>query len=95
MGAFPKFVRQTAQLGEQMRQAVADYNQSVREGTFPNDEESFDDVAAKMQGKGKEAGVLIRAPALPSVLVMSLESTDSRHRMGTESSKPVNGYKKF
>ena len=42
VGHVPKFVRQTAQLGAAMRQAVADYNQSVRDGTFPNDDESFD-----------------------------------------------------
>lgn len=42
VGRIPKFVRQTAQLGAAMRQAVADYNQSVLDGTFPNDDESFD-----------------------------------------------------
>jgi 3-methyl-2-oxobutanoate hydroxymethyltransferase len=42
VGRVPKFVRQTAQLGEQIQQAVSAYNQSVREGTFPNEQESFD-----------------------------------------------------
>jgi len=41
VGRVPKFVRQTAQLGAAMRQAVAEYNQSVRDGSFPNDDESF------------------------------------------------------
>ncbi len=41
-GRVPKFVRQTAQLGQQMRQAVEDYNQAVREGSFPSQAESFE-----------------------------------------------------
>ncbi len=41
VGRIPKFVRQTGNLGEQIRQAVNQYNTSVRDGTFPNDSESF------------------------------------------------------
>lgn len=41
VGRVPKFVRQTANLSDQVGDAVAQYNKSVRDGTFPNDQESF------------------------------------------------------
>ncbi|QDV28013.1 3-methyl-2-oxobutanoate hydroxymethyltransferase [Aureliella helgolandensis] len=37
----PKFVRQTGQLADHVRLAVGTYNQSVRDGTFPSEQESF------------------------------------------------------
>jgi 3-methyl-2-oxobutanoate hydroxymethyltransferase len=40
-GYVPKFVRPWANLGEQMRAAFTDYRNSVRDGTFPGDDESF------------------------------------------------------
>lgn len=42
VGRIPKFVRQVTDLGEQMAAAVKKYNTSVREGTFPSRDESFD-----------------------------------------------------
>ncbi len=41
VGRVPKFVRPTAQLGQTIRQAVEQYNQTVRDGTFPSEGESF------------------------------------------------------
>jgi 3-methyl-2-oxobutanoate hydroxymethyltransferase len=38
----PKFVRQTVDLGAQVRRAAEQYNESVRQGSFPGVEESFD-----------------------------------------------------
>lgn len=40
-GHIPKFVRQFADLGAQVREAANAYNQSVRDGSFPNEHESF------------------------------------------------------
>ena len=40
-GRVPKFVRQTADLGQSMSDAVRQYNESVRDGSFPNADESF------------------------------------------------------
>ena len=37
----PKFVRRYAELGRLAREAVAQYGQDVREGTFPSEKESF------------------------------------------------------
>ena len=37
----PKFVRRYAELGRLAREAVAQYSQDVREGTFPSEKESF------------------------------------------------------
>lgn len=37
----PKFVRRFADAGSLMRQAFVDYDKAVKEGTFPNDSESF------------------------------------------------------
>lgn len=42
VGRVPKFVRQTANLGEQVQQAITDYNEAVRNGSFPGDQESFE-----------------------------------------------------
>jgi len=42
VGHVPKFVRQTANLGERLTQAVQEFGASVRDGTFPNAQESFD-----------------------------------------------------
>ncbi|MCA9182151.1 MAG: 3-methyl-2-oxobutanoate hydroxymethyltransferase [Planctomycetales bacterium] len=41
VGRVPKFVRQTAQLGAAMRQAVTEYNQTIRDCSFPNDNQTF------------------------------------------------------
>jgi 3-methyl-2-oxobutanoate hydroxymethyltransferase len=38
----PKFVRQYCNLANQISQAVAQYNQAVRDGSFPDHNESFD-----------------------------------------------------
>ncbi len=40
-GFKPKFLRQFGQLGEAVKNAVGDYVQAVKEGTFPNAEESY------------------------------------------------------
>ncbi|MEM7478157.1 MAG: 3-methyl-2-oxobutanoate hydroxymethyltransferase, partial [Planctomycetota bacterium] len=40
-GRVPKFVRKTAYLSEQIEDAVLKYNESVRDGSFPNEDESF------------------------------------------------------
>lgn len=37
----PKFVKQYAQIGDQMREAFRAYKQDVAEGTFPAEEHSF------------------------------------------------------
>ncbi|MCA9131508.1 MAG: 3-methyl-2-oxobutanoate hydroxymethyltransferase [Planctomycetales bacterium] len=42
LGRVPKFVRPTADLGTHIRQAVQQYSSSVREGSFPSDQESFE-----------------------------------------------------
>jgi 3-methyl-2-oxobutanoate hydroxymethyltransferase len=42
VGRVPKFVRQTINLGQQVTQAVQSYNASVRDGTFPSADESFE-----------------------------------------------------
>lgn len=42
VGRVPKFVRQNCNLAEQIRQAVTQFNDSVREGTFPSADESFE-----------------------------------------------------
>lgn len=42
IGRVPKFVRQTMNLGEHMRRAVRDYNEAVRDGSFPDAAESFE-----------------------------------------------------
>ncbi len=42
VGRVPKFVRQLANLSEQVTQAVHDYTQAVREGSFPSNDESFE-----------------------------------------------------
>ncbi len=42
VGRVPRFVRQTVNLGEQMSQAVQQFSDSVRDGTFPGDTESFE-----------------------------------------------------
>lgn len=42
VGHVPKFVRQTAKLAESIRAAVGEYNDAVRDGSFPNQDESFD-----------------------------------------------------
>ena len=41
IGRVPKFVRQLASLSDQIESAVAQYNESVRDGSFPSDAESF------------------------------------------------------
>ncbi|MEC8556872.1 MAG: 3-methyl-2-oxobutanoate hydroxymethyltransferase [Planctomycetota bacterium] len=41
IGRVPKFVRQTCNLAEQIQSAVGEYNKSVRAGTFPAADESF------------------------------------------------------
>lgn len=41
VGRVPKFVRQTANLAEQVIVAAKDYNASVKNGSFPNEDESF------------------------------------------------------
>lgn len=41
VGRVPKFVRQTSNLAEQIQSAVGEYNESVRAGTFPAADESF------------------------------------------------------
>ena len=41
IGKVPKFVRQNMNAAQQIHSAVQDYNDAVRNGTFPNDEESF------------------------------------------------------
>ena len=45
----PKFVRRFAELGEGMRQAFAAYDKAVKEGTFPNESESFKCDAAVLE----------------------------------------------
>ncbi len=42
LGHVPKFVRQLTNLTGQVQQAVAEYRQSVRDGSFPSAEESFE-----------------------------------------------------
>ncbi|MCA9126193.1 MAG: 3-methyl-2-oxobutanoate hydroxymethyltransferase [Planctomycetales bacterium] len=41
VGRVPKFVRQFADLADAVRQSVSRYNESVRDGTFPDERESF------------------------------------------------------
>lgn len=41
IGRVPKFVRQLANLGDQIETSVRDYNQAVRDGSFPSADESF------------------------------------------------------
>lgn len=41
VGRVPKFVRQTANLADEIKRAVTEYNSSVRDGSFPNNGESF------------------------------------------------------
>lgn len=45
----PKFVRRFAELGEGMRQAFAAYDKAVKDGTFPNESESFKCDAAVLE----------------------------------------------
>lgn len=40
-GRIPKFVRQFANLSEQVTEAVSEYNREVKEGSFPSSTESF------------------------------------------------------
>ncbi len=42
VGRVPKFVRPMANMSEQIAQAVSEYNSAVRDGSFPNAEESFE-----------------------------------------------------
>jgi len=42
LGRVPKFVRQLANVGDQIRAAVQQYNTAVRQGEFPNADEAFD-----------------------------------------------------
>ncbi len=42
IGRVPKFVRPMADLGRQIGQAVCSFNSAVKEGSFPNDRESFE-----------------------------------------------------
>jgi 3-methyl-2-oxobutanoate hydroxymethyltransferase len=41
LGRVPKFVRQLANVGDQIREAVQQYNTAVRQGDFPNADEAF------------------------------------------------------
>jgi 3-methyl-2-oxobutanoate hydroxymethyltransferase len=41
-GRVPRHVRQYAKLGEQVRQAVTQFRDDVRRGTFPGEEQSFE-----------------------------------------------------
>lgn len=45
----PRFVRRFAELGEGMRQAFAAYDKAVKDGTFPNESESFKCDAAVLE----------------------------------------------
>lgn len=45
----PRFVRRFAELGEGMRQAFAAYDMAVKDGTFPNESESFKCDAAVLE----------------------------------------------
>ena len=45
----PKFVRRFAELGEGRRQAFAAYDKAVKDGTFPNESESFKCDAAVLE----------------------------------------------
>lgn len=45
----PKFVRRFAELGEGMRQTFAAYDKAVKDGTFPNESESFKCDAAVLE----------------------------------------------
>lgn len=45
----PKFVRRFAELGDGMRQAFAAYDKAVKDGTFPNESESFKCDAAVLE----------------------------------------------
>ncbi len=40
-GHTPKFVRRFGEIGEAMKEAFRDYDRSVKEGTFPNEQESY------------------------------------------------------
>lgn len=42
IGRVPKFVRQIGNLSAQVSEAVAEYNSAVRDGSFPNQAESFE-----------------------------------------------------
>ena len=42
VGPVPRFVRQLAQLGQEIKTAVGHYNEIVRDGSFPNQQESFE-----------------------------------------------------
>lgn len=41
IGHTPKFVRRFGEIGEAMREAFRDYDRSVKEGTFPTEQESY------------------------------------------------------
>jgi 3-methyl-2-oxobutanoate hydroxymethyltransferase len=43
----PKFVRRYAELGEAAREALTAFAADVREGRFPNEDESFHDPARR------------------------------------------------
>ena len=40
-GHTPKFVRRFGEIGEAMKEAFRDYDQSVKQGTFPTEQESY------------------------------------------------------
>lgn len=51
----PKFVRRFAQVGDIMKEAFAAYDRAVKDGTFPNEAESFGAGPASGSGQGQAA----------------------------------------
>lgn len=50
----PKFVRQFAQVGETMKKAFAEYDSSVKDGSFPEEKHCYtidDEIMEKLKGK--------------------------------------------
>lgn len=65
-GTSPKFVRKYADLGSEIQAALEHYLHDVREGTFPNDAESFHGTSAeelrRLYGSENGEGVVVEMP---------------------------------
>jgi 3-methyl-2-oxobutanoate hydroxymethyltransferase len=65
-GTSPKFVRKYADIGAQMQGALEHFLRDVREGTFPNDAESFhgtsEEELRRLYGSRDSDGVVVEMP---------------------------------
>jgi 3-methyl-2-oxobutanoate hydroxymethyltransferase len=65
-GHTPRFVRQYAQIGDEMRNAIGRYLEDVREGRFPSDAESFhsanEEELRRLYGREETTGVVVKMP---------------------------------